>query len=82
MLTTRVEEHTMITEPVLTKIKIKIKTRHDIHVTGDPDVAVDRYLIDSAESNGLISAVEQEFAPGVLAEAAARTDDREGPSRR
>ena len=43
----------MITEPELTKIKIK--TKHDIDATGEPDVAVDRYLIDSAESSGLIS---------------------------
>ena len=55
----------MITQPVRTKIKIK--TRHDIDATGDPDVAVDRYLIDSADSSGLISVVEHELAPRVLA---------------
>ena len=55
----------MITEPALTKIKIK--TRHDIHATGDPDVATDRYLIDSADSSGLVSVVEHDLAPRVLA---------------
>ena len=55
----------MITEPALTKIKIK--TRHDFEATGDPDSAVDRYLIDSVDSGGLIAVVEQELAPRVLA---------------
>ena len=52
----------MITEPALTKIKIK--TRRDFEATGDPDSAVDRYLIDSVDSGGLIAVVEQEWHRG------------------
>ena len=45
---------------------IKIKTAHDIQATG-PHEAVNRYLIDSADSGGLIALVEHQLAPRVLA---------------
>ncbi|TFC84038.1 cupin domain-containing protein [Cryobacterium sinapicolor] len=45
---------------------IRVETARDIEATGDPG-AVDRYLIDSADSGGAIAVVEHLLAPRTLA---------------
>ena len=45
---------------------IRVKTARDIEATGDPG-ALDRYLIDSADSGGVIAVVEHLLAPRTLA---------------
>ncbi|TFC93606.1 MULTISPECIES: cupin domain-containing protein [Cryobacterium] len=45
---------------------IRVKTARDIESTGDPS-ALDRYLIDSADSGGAIAVVEHLLAPRTLA---------------
>jgi quercetin dioxygenase-like cupin family protein len=45
---------------------IRVKTARDIEATGDPG-ALDRYLIDGAESGGAIAVVEHLLAQGALA---------------
>lgn len=46
---------------------IRVKATGTCEATGDPSVALDRYLIDGAESAGLIAVVEHTLAPRVLA---------------
>ena len=36
-------------------------------VTGDPDVSLDRYLLEGRDSVGLVALVEHRLAPRVLA---------------
>ena len=45
---------------------LRIKTAQNIPATGDP-AALDRYVLDSSESNGLIAVVEHHLDPRVLA---------------
>ena len=45
---------------------IRVKTARDIESTGDAS-ALDRYLIDSADSGGVIAVVEHVLAPRTLA---------------
>ena len=45
---------------------LRVKTARDISATGDP-TALDRYLLDASESNGLIAVVEHHLGPRVLA---------------
>ncbi|MBX0301231.1 cupin domain-containing protein [Cryobacterium sp. 1639] len=45
---------------------IRVKTARDIEATGDAS-ALDRYLIDGADSDGAIAVVEHLLAPRVLA---------------
>ncbi|WP_198414472.1 cupin domain-containing protein [Cryobacterium sp. Sr8] len=45
---------------------IRVITVRDVEATGDP-TAVDRYVIDSSDSGGLIAVVEHALAPRVLA---------------
>ena len=47
-------------------VGIRVKTARDIQATGDPG-ALDRYLIDSADSGGVIAVVEHLLAPLTLA---------------
>ena len=46
---------------------LRARRASEIDVSGDPTVAVDRYLVESADSGGLVSLVEQILAPRVLA---------------
>ena len=46
--------------------ELRVKTERDISATGDP-TALDRYILDAAESNGLIAVVEHTLGPRVLA---------------
>jgi mannose-6-phosphate isomerase-like protein (cupin superfamily) len=43
------------------------KLNADMRATGNPDVALDRYVLTSAESGGAIAVVEHVVAPNVLA---------------
>jgi mannose-6-phosphate isomerase-like protein (cupin superfamily) len=45
---------------------LRMKTAANIAATGDP-AALDRYILDSSESNGLIAVVEHRLDPRVLA---------------
>ena len=45
---------------------LRVKTERDFPATG-PNTALDRYLLDAGESNGLIAVVEHRLAPRVLA---------------
>jgi mannose-6-phosphate isomerase-like protein (cupin superfamily) len=47
--------------------RLQVKTAADIPASGDPATALDRYLLDSTETNGLVALVEHTLAPGVLA---------------
>lgn len=46
---------------------LQVKNARNIPATGDPAVALDRYLLDSGESNGSIAVVEHRLGPRVLA---------------
>ena len=46
---------------------LRVKAVHECDLTGDVKVRFDRYLIDGAESGGLMSLVEQGLGPRVLA---------------
>ncbi len=46
---------------------IVVKTDANIGATGDPTVALDRYVLDSVESGGALAVVEHVLAPHVLA---------------
>jgi len=48
------------------RARLRVKTSRDIEATGDPN-ALDRYLLDAGESNGLIAVVEHTLGPRVLA---------------
>jgi len=48
------------------RASLRVKTSRDIEATGDPN-ALDRYLLDASESNGLIAVVEHTLGPRVLA---------------
>lgn len=47
--------------------RIVVKSPGNIGATGDPEVALDRYVLDSAESGGTLAVVEHVLAPHVLA---------------
>ncbi len=46
---------------------LQIKTAQNIPASGDPAIALDRYVLDSGDSNGLIAVVEHRLASRVLA---------------
>lgn len=46
---------------------LHVKTAQNIPASGDPATALDRYVLDSGESNGLVAVVEHRLAPRVLA---------------
>jgi ethanolamine utilization protein EutQ (cupin superfamily) len=46
---------------------LRARRASETEVSGDPAVAVDRYLVESADSGGLVSLVEQILTPRVLA---------------
>jgi len=48
------------------RARLRVKTSRDIQATGDAN-AMDRYLLDASESNGLIAVVEHTLGPRVLA---------------
>ena len=47
--------------------RIVVKSARNIGATGDPEVALDRYVLDSVESGGALAVVEHVLAPRVLA---------------
>ena len=48
------------------RARLRVKSSRDIQGTGDTN-AMDRYLLDASESNGLIAVVEHTLGPRVLA---------------
>ena len=46
---------------------IVVKTAGNIGATGDPALALDRYVLDSVESDGSLAVIEHVLAPRVLA---------------
>jgi mannose-6-phosphate isomerase-like protein (cupin superfamily) len=48
------------------RARLRVKTARDISASGDP-TALDRYILDAGESNGLIAVVEHHLGPRVLA---------------
>jgi mannose-6-phosphate isomerase-like protein (cupin superfamily) len=46
---------------------LRVRRANEIEATGDPAVAVDRYLIESRDSGGSVALVEYVLAPRVLA---------------
>jgi len=46
---------------------LRVRRASEIEATGDPAVAVDRYLIESRDSGGMVALVEYVLAPRVLA---------------
>ena len=46
---------------------LRVRRVSEIEATGDPAVAVNRYLVESRDSNGMVALVEHILAPQVLA---------------
>jgi mannose-6-phosphate isomerase-like protein (cupin superfamily) len=46
---------------------LRVRRASEIEATGDPDAAVDRYLLESRDSAGSVALVEYVLAPHVLA---------------
>lgn len=46
---------------------VRVRRASEIEATGDPTVAVDRYLLESRDSGGRVALVEHVLAPRVLA---------------
>jgi len=48
-------------------IALRVRRASEIEATGDPAVAVDRYLVEGRDSGGSVALVEQILAPRMLA---------------
>jgi ethanolamine utilization protein EutQ (cupin superfamily) len=45
---------------------LRVRRASEIEATGDPAVAVNRYLVESRDSNGMVALVQHILAPRVL----------------
>ena len=53
--------------PVTALRTLRMRRASEIAATGDPEVAADRYLLESRDTGGLVTVVEHVVAPRVLA---------------